>query len=78
MVLLLLNRVISSNSLNRFHILAREDAPIFKLPTPKIEKQSDGRASGFEVVDDLRQFIIRQLVAERFDFHNNLLIGKQV
>lgn len=50
----LLQHIIPPNSLNGLHILAWKDAPIFQTPAPKVEQQRNGRACGFQIVDDLR------------------------
>ena len=72
----LLNRIIPTKSLNGFYVFAREDALIFKPPAPEVEKQRNGRSCRFEIIDDLRQFVVGQLVAKGFEFDNDLLIGE--
>ena len=40
--------------------LPREDAPEFEFSASEIDQQSDRRASRLEIVDHLREFVIRQ------------------
>lgn len=68
--------IIPPKALNRLHILCRKNAAIFQPATPKIEKQTHRRIRGFQIIDDLRQFIICELMAECLDLYNHLLNWK--
>ena len=66
----LLQDIITTDSLDwRFAGFAWENTPIFKLSPAKIEQQANWRLCRLEIIDYLGQFVIRELVAERLDFH---------
>jgi hypothetical protein len=48
-----LDGIVAPKPLNRFHILPRKDAPILQFAPPKVEQQPNGRADGFQIVDNL-------------------------